>query len=44
MGPEMAVCVPRRGAALSSVSVLNGLVVGGRFRRMHFTGRVNRQR
>lgn len=30
-GPEMAFCVQKRGAALSSVSMLSGLVVGGRF-------------
>lgn len=30
-GPEMAFRVQRRGAALSSVSMLNGLLVGGRF-------------
>lgn len=29
--PEMAFCVLKRGAALSSVSMLHGKVVGGRF-------------
>lgn len=28
-GPEMAFCVQKRGAALSSVSMLSGLVEGG---------------
>lgn len=28
-GPEMAFCVQKRGAALSSVSMLGGLVAGG---------------
>lgn len=36
-GPEMAFRVQRRGAALSSVRMLNGLLVGGGFVRSGFT-------
>lgn len=38
-GPEMAFCVQKRGAALSSVSMLSGLMAGGRFMCLKFTER-----